>query len=207
MSAIKHDAIIFDVGKVLIDWQPADYFRQHFDNDGQHRYFMDEVIPLSWHTEQDRGRPIIEAVAERQKLFPDYSGQIAAFYDNWLETIPGEIAGMDALVSELADGNLQLHGITNFSAELWPMTVEAYPLLQRLETVIVSGEVKLVKPDPAIYQLLLERVGLTAPQCLFIDDSIANTNAAAGMGFDTVTFENADQLRGELLKRGILASD
>ncbi|MCB1475493.1 MAG: HAD family phosphatase [Rhodobiaceae bacterium] len=202
MSAIR--SIVFDVGHVLIDWQPVAFFRTLIADPERHAFFAREVVPLSWHGEQDRGRPIAQAVAERQAEYPEFAEQIAAYYDRWLETIPGAIDGMPELIQDLRASGYPIHAITNFSAELWPMTVEAYPFLGAFDTAVVSGEVGLIKPDPAIYRVLLDRTGDRPEQCVFIDDRQANIDAAAALGFDAIRFVGQPALRHELEERGLL---
>ncbi|MGE0232224.1 MAG: HAD family hydrolase [Flavobacteriaceae bacterium] len=202
MSQIR--SIVFDVGHVLIDWQPVAFFRTLIADPERHAFFAREVVPLSWHSEQDRGRPIAQAVAERQAEFPDFAAEIAAYYDRWLETIPGAIDGMPELIQDLRASGYPIHAITNFSAELWPMTVEAYPFLGAFDTAVVSGEVRLIKPDPAIYRVLLERTAHRAGECVFIDDRQANIDAAAALGFDAIRFTGEPELRRELAGRGLL---
>jgi len=197
-------AVVFDVGHVLIDWKPVAFFARLIEDPERHRYFAREVVPLSWHGELDRGRPVAEAVAERQAAFPEFAAEIAAYYDRWLETIPGAIAGMPELIQDLRRAGYPIHAITNFAAELWPITVEAYPFLGEFDTAIVSGEVRLVKPDPAIYRLLLERTGQRAEDCLFVDDRTANVEAALNLGFDAIRFEGEPALRRALARRGML---
>ncbi|MGE0846019.1 MAG: HAD family hydrolase [Flavobacteriaceae bacterium] len=196
--------VVFDVGRVLIDWQPAAFFAARIPDAARHRFFMEEVVPMEWHQEQDRGRSLAEGVRLRQQAYPAHAADIAAFYDNWLDTIPGSMPGMDHLLADLNAHDVPCHAITNFSAELWPLTVAAHPILSWLDEVVVSGEEGLLKPDPEIFALLLERISRPAADCVFVDDLAANVDAAAALGFDAILFSGADDLRRDLARRGLL---
>jgi 2-haloacid dehalogenase len=196
--------VVFDVGNVLLDWNPRHLYRALFDDADAMERFLAEVCTTQWNIELDRGRPFAEAVAERVALFPDCAELIRVYDSRWSEMIAGEIAGSVALLERLALRGVPLYALTNFSAEKYAQTCERYAFFRRFAGVVVSGEVRLLKPDPAIYRLLLETYDLDPARCLFIDDSLANVEAARGLGFAAVRFENPDQVERILMEHGLL---
>lgn len=198
-------AIVFDLGNVLIGWNPRKLFEEIFDHDQEQiDYFFDNVCTTEWNEQQDAGRPIAEAIKERVTLFPEYEPYIRAYYDRWIETILGPIDGTVDIFNELKDGGFYLCALSNWSAETIPLVIDKYPFFSQFEEMVISGRVKTKKPDPKIYEILLERIGRPAEQCLFIDDSQKNITAADQLGFDTIHFESPTQLRIELNKRGLI---
>lgn len=198
-------AIVFDLGNVLIGWDPRQLFEPMFEhNQAQVDYFLNNVCTMAWNEKQDAGRPIAEAIQERIPLFPDYEPYIRAYYDRWIEMITGPLTGSVEILDELKGAGYYLCALSNWSAETIPLVQDKYPFFNKFEQMVISGRVKVKKPDPKIYQILLERIGRPAEQCLFIDDSPKNTAAAAQLGFDTIDFESPIQLRQALSARGLL---
>ena len=202
----KNPVFIFDMGGVLIDWNPRHLFRKMFKGDEERmEYFLREVCPQEWNVKQDLGRPIKEGVAERVAMFPDYEAYIRAYYGRYEETISGEISGTVEIVSELHALGYSLAGLSNWSAETFALMRERFTFLSWFEDIILSGDVGLIKPDPAIYRLTMERVGCRPQECLFIDDNETNVNAALALGMGTILFESPQQLAEELRIRKLLA--
>ncbi|MEO1198759.1 MAG: HAD family phosphatase [Pseudomonadota bacterium] len=198
----RYDAVVFDVGNVLVNWRPERLYERLIPDADRRAWFLAEVVTMDWHKEQDRGRSCAEAIEVLTERFPEERSLIAAFYDNWLETIPGAIDGSVAILETLKGQGWPCHAITNFSAELWPETVAAYPFLGIFDIEVVSGVVRLIKPDPAIFRLLCERADLDPDRAIFIDDVEANCIAAAEVGFDAIRFTGAEDLRADLVRRG-----
>ena len=173
-------AIIFDVGNVLLDWQPERIYRAAFPDDAERADFVARVVPLDWHHEQDLGRPIAEGTAARIALFPEHEAHIRAFYERWLETIEGVISGSVAILQDVRAQGYPVHTITNFSAELWRRTVDAYPFLADFEVAVVSGEEGVTKPDAEIFHRFLSRAKVAAEDCIFIDDCARAAGAERG---------------------------
>jgi len=196
--------IIFDFGGVLIDWSPHYLYRQFFNDDNAVDRFLDEIGFFEWNTEQDRGRPFAEAVAEHCRRFPQYAEQIKAYDIYWEEFIGGPIQPTVDILYDLKLRGHTLYGLTNWSAEKFKLIRSLYEFFDLLDDIVISGEVKLVKPDPRIYTLLLEKIGVKPEACLFIDDSQKNIQAAEKLGFGTVLFESPEQLRIELQRLGLL---
>jgi 2-haloacid dehalogenase len=197
--------IIFDLGNVLIGWQPRALFRKVFATEAEVDYFLNNVATLEWNEKQDAGRTIAEGTAELIRQHPDFEREIRIYYDRWTETITGPIQGTVDILKELhATGKYRLLALTNWSHECFPWARENFDFLQLFEQIMVSGEVKLQKPDPAIYRLLHDTYDLKGYRdCVFIDDNLRNVEAARAEGLDSIHFQDPDQLRKELKSRGI----
>ncbi len=197
--------IIFDLGNVLIGWQPRELYRKVFATEAEVDYFLNNIATLEWNEKQDAGRTIAEGTEELVARHPEFEREIRIYYDRWTETITGPIEGTVDILKELhASGQYRLLGLTNWSHELFPWARKTFPFLGLFEEIMVSGEVKLQKPDPAIYRLLHDTYDLNGyHECVFIDDSLRNVKAARAEGLDTIHFQNPDQLRRELIQRGL----
>lgn len=202
----RPEAVVFDVGNVLLDWDPAYLYAKLIPSAEEREWFLTHVVTLGWHVEQDRGRSCADGVADLSRRFPGSSKLIAAFYDRWLETIGGPIEGSVALMEDLRGAGVPVHAITNFSAELWPKTVEAYPFLGEFDVAVVSGEVGFIKPDPRIFDALVERTGTAAGAMVFIDDRTDNVDAARQLGFQAVRFTTPEALAADLAALGLPVS-
>lgn len=198
------EVIVFDFGGVLLDWNPRHLYRKLFADEAEMERFLAEVCTPAWNLEQDAGRSFADAVAELTAQFPDQAELIQAYDTRWSEMIRSPIEGTVRILEELAAKGYPLYGLTNWSVEKFAETEPRYEFFQRFEDIVVSGVVKLIKPDPRIYHLLLTRVGRPASACLFIDDSAPNVEAARALGFDAVHFQSPSQLRTELVARQIL---
>jgi len=199
-------AVVFDLGGVLIDWNPRHLYRSLFDDEAEMERFLAEVTTPAWNLEQDRGRPFAEAIAELTREHPEHAGLIAAYWDRWPETLGEPFHETVDVVADLRATGIRLLAMTNWSAETFPWALPRYPFLAWFEAVIVSGEVGLVKPDPAIFQLLIDRHGLEPARTVFIDDTAANVEAAASLGFRAIRFIDAPSLRRELERSGVLVA-
>lgn len=185
--------VVFDVGNVLLDWNPRYLYRKIFADEATMERFLAEVCTAEWNLELDRGLAFADAVAERIARFPEFAYHIRAYDERWREMIDGVIEDSVALLERLAERGVPLYALTNFSAEKFDEAYERFAFFERFDGIVVSGRVKLVKPDPAIYRLLLETHGLDARACLFLDDSAANVEAAREIGFRAVRYENPRQ--------------
>lgn len=196
--------IIFDLGGVLIDWNPHALYAPYFSNPAEIDRFLKEINFAAWNTRQDAGRPFAEGVAVLSAEFPHYADLISAYHEHWEKSVPGPIEGTVKILRQLKKSGHAVYALTNFSSETFPIMRKRYDFLNLFEYILVSGEVGLVKPDPAIYRLLLQKINRPAENCLFIDDSAANTAAAHQLGFDTIQFHSPDALTVELKQRGLL---
>jgi 2-haloacid dehalogenase len=199
-------AVIFDVGNVLFDWNPR-YLYERLIGDGQALdAFLAEVVTKDWHFQHDAGRPFAETSAELSALYPQHADLIAAWGPRFNETLEQPVPGMPEIVRELDAAGVPLYAITNFSGEFWRAWVSTQAeLFDRFKDIVVSGDERLVKPDPAIYALALKRFGLEGPDAVFVDDRLDNVEAAAAMGIHAVQFTDAPAFRAELVRLGLLA--
>jgi 2-haloacid dehalogenase len=197
--------VVFDVGKVLFEWDLRHLFTKLIDDPAELEWFVTNVVTPQWHFQHDAGRPLSEMVPERIAEFPEHAALIEAYAARFNETIPGPVAGSLEIVTELAERRVPLFAITNFGAEFWNMFRPTQPIFDHFRDIIVSGVEKMMKPDPAIYALALERFGLQPGEAIFIDDNRENVQAAQSNGFHGYHFSNADALRRELANRSLLA--
>lgn len=207
MAQARVSAVVFDVGKVLIEWDPQHLYRKLIPEQAARDAFLAEICTTAWNLEQDRGRSWAAAVAERTALFPDHAALIRAYDERWQEMVPGEVPGSVALLEALRAAAVPLYAITNFSTEKFAESQQRFPFLARFRDVVVSGAERLLKPDPAIYRCLLDRNGLDAAACLFIDDSEKNVHGARAVGMQAHHFVDAAGLATALRGLDLLEHD
>jgi len=201
-----YKTIIFDLGAVLIQWDPRNLYRKIFEEEEEMEYFLANICTKDWNEQQDAGRPFQQAIDLLSKEHPKYSDQIAAFYHRWPEMLNGPIQGTVDILKEIHTmQKYQLLVLSNWSAETYPFAIEQFDFLNLFDGKIISGNEGLKKPDPRIYQLLQERFGIDFPSSLFIDDSPVNVDAGNALGIDSVLFTGAEVLRGELVTRGLIS--
>jgi len=199
-------AIVFDVGNVLYGWDPESFLARQLPEDEARLRFIEDVDLWGWHDSLDAGRPFDEAAAELSEKFPDYAAHISAWGERFGETISDPVPGVHAIVEELDSRGIPLFAITNFSADFWaPFRAREDTFFRRFRDIVVSGEVKMLKPDPAIYYLALDRFGLQAHEALFVDDRRINVEGAEAVGMRGHLFTEADGLRRRLEAEGLLA--
>ena len=197
--------IIFDIGNVLIGWDPRNLYRKVFATEEEADWFVSTITHLDWNEEQDRGRPVAEATELLVAEYPEWEREIRMYYDRWTEHFSGAIDGTVSILRELhGSGNYRLLALTNWSAELFPWARANFDFLALFESIMVSGEVKMKKPNPDIYLHLAETYRLgDFNGCLFIDDSERNVVAAQKLGLDSIRFTGATQLRTALREKGV----
>lgn len=199
--------VIFDLGNVLIGWDPRRLYRQLIEDEAQMEWFLREVCSSAWNEQQDAGRPWAEGTALLRAQFPEHAELIDAYHLRWQETLLGPIEGSVALLQELKEHGVRLLALTNWSQETFPIARQLYPFLQWFEGIVVSGEERLVKPDPRIYQRLLERYQVDPATALYIDDSQRNVAAAEALGMHGCWFRDPVGLRERLVELGLLERD
>lgn len=197
--------VIFDVGKVLVEWDIRGLYRPLIADPAELERFVTEVVTPEWHFQHDAGRSFADTSAELIAAHPQHEALIRLFGPRFGETLGAIVPGMRGLVARLAARNVPLYAITNFSAEFWPdfVTREA-GLFASFRDVLVSGAEKLLKPDPAIYRLAIERFGVEPEACLFVDDRAENVAAAEAQGMRGHIFSGADGLEQDLQGLGLL---
>lgn len=198
MTGTPH-AVIFDVGKVLYDWNPRFLYERLIPQGEALDAFLRDVLTTEWHFQHDAGRPFAETSEELVAKFPQHAELIGHWGPRFLDSIGDPVPGMHELVAELDAAGVPLFAITNFSGEFFPglRTRDAH-LFDRFRDIVVSGDERLVKPDPAIYRLALDRFGLAAGEAVFVDDNAANVASAAELGIHAILFEDEPKLRAEL---------
>jgi 2-haloacid dehalogenase len=200
----KITTVVFDVGKVLFEWDLRHLFAKLINDKAELEYFVTHVVTPEWHFQHDAGRPLAEMTAERTALYPKYANEIDAYRTRFNETIPGPVTGSLEIVRELAERAVPLFAITNFGAEFWEMFRPTQPIFDHFGDIVVSGVEKMVKPDPDIYALALRRFGLKPGEAIFIDDNHDNVVSARANGFAAHHFIDAEKLRRELVALDLL---
>ncbi len=190
--------VVFDLGGVLIDWNPRYLYRQLIDDEVEMEAFLSEVCPPSWNEEQDAGRSVAAAIEEATARHPGKVDLIRSYYERFDEMIAGAIEETVQVLDALRQQSVPCYALTNWSAETFPLAIKRFAFLDWFKGIVVSGEEKMKKPDPAIYRLLLDRYGLEANDTVFIDDSPRNVDAANRIGLHTIHFKSPTALREDL---------
>lgn len=194
---------VFDLGRVLLEWDPRHLYRTLFADEAEMEHFLAEVVSKPWIESLDRGRDTAEAIAGLVAAHPHYAAEIRAFQTRWDETLPGAIDGTVAILEALRRAGVRTYALTNFAADTFERTRRRFPFLDGFDGIVVSGREGLIKPDPAIFRLLLDRFGLVAAECLFIDDIPANVAAARDVGLQAVRFTDPATLARDLRAAGL----
>ena len=200
------ETVVFDLGGVLIDWDPRYLYRKLFDDADALEHFLANVVTAEWNERLDAGREFAEATAELSARHPELAPQIRAWQERWIETIAGPIAGTASILHELAERGTHLAALTNWSAETFPLVRHdsTYDFFARFERIYVSGELRLIKPDGAIFAHVEDDLGRRGGALYFIDDNPRNIAAAAERGWQTHRFTDPHSLRADLVRRGLL---
>lgn len=192
----KITTVVFDLGGVLIDWNPKYVFRQIFDKEADMDHFFENICTSDWNEQQDAGRPLQEATEERVAKFPEYESQIRAYYGRWQEMLGGPIEGTVEILKNLIEAKThRVLALTNWSQETFPVALELYDFLQWFEGIVVSGDEKLIKPDPRIYQTLFTRYNVAPSEAVFIDDNIKNIKGCEAVGMKGIHFKSPEALK------------
>ena len=200
----KINAIIFDLGGVLIDWNPRYLYRKIFRTEAEVSWFLENICTADWNDEQDAGRSFEEATRELIMKHPEFEEPIAAWHSRWQETISGPIEGtVDILKNIKASEKFRLYALTNWSAETFPWALENFHFLHWFEGIVVSGVEKCRKPGREFFQILFDRYNVKPAEALFIDDNLHNIRGAKSLGLNTIPFESPEQLHRELRRWNI----
>ena len=203
MTNIKN--IIFDLGGVLIDWNPDYVFKEVFKDDEKLAWFYREICTLDWNENQDAGYPLDKATEELVALFPQYEDWIRQYYGRWEEMLGDANQGTVQLLKQCVDSpELKVLALTNWSAETFPVALKKFDFLQWFEGIVVSGEEMTRKPFPEIYHTTLKRFEIKAEESLFIDDNLRNIEAAAALGIQCIHFISPQQLEKKLKELKLL---
>jgi len=195
----KINTIIFDLGGVLIDWNPRYLYRKIFKTEEEVTWFLENICTSEWNDEQDAGRSFEEATSELMKKHPAYREAIAAWYDRWQETISGPIDGTVNILKDIkTSGKFRLYALTNWSAETFPWALENFEFLHWFEGIVVSGVEKCRKPLPEFFHILFNRYNIRPSEALFIDDNLLNIEGAKALGLNTIAFRSPEQLAEDI---------
>ena len=203
----KINTIIFDLGGVLIDWNPMYVFNDLIADKERQKYFFENVCTMHWNEQQDAGTPIAQATAERIAMFPDWQNEIRAYYGRWVEMLGDANHGTVEILKKLVDSpDYRVYALTNWSAETFPIakSIERFQFLHWFEGILVSGEEHLLKPQPEIYEAILSRYDIDRTKAIFIDDNYKNVVGSEAVGLKAIHFTTAELLAEELKKLGIL---
>jgi 2-haloacid dehalogenase len=196
--------IVFDLGMVLIQWDPRHLFRKVFSDPSRMEWFLTNVCHNDWNLEQDKGRSFDDAVIEATSHHPDFANEIAMYRDRWMEMVPGAIEGSVAVLEELHTKGTPLYAITNWNGDTFRATRKRFPFLELFRDIVVSGDEKLLKPEQAIFHLLAKRNAIDLKESLFIDDSLKNVKGAEAVGMKGHHFTTPESLRVDLIRHGVL---
>lgn len=191
--------VVFDFGGVLMDWDPRYLYRTYFKDEEQMEYFLSHICTDAWNAEQDRGRTFDEGISLLLRQYPQYAEPIRMYKDRWESMLKGEFPRSVELLRRLKEQGYGIYGLTNWSAETIPIAFAKYDFFKLFDGIVVSGEEKLIKPDLKIYRILLDRYKLTAENTLFIDNSPANIEAARQLGFQTILFDNIENVTSKVV--------
>jgi len=201
----RPDTIIFDLGGVLIDWNPRYLYRKIFSTEEEITWFMENVCTSDWNDQQDAGRPFDEATEELVARFPAHEAAIRAWYGRWQESVGGAIPGTREVLADIrSKKEYKLYALTNWSAETFPWALDNFDFLHWFEGIVVSGQEKTRKPFSDIYEILFRRYEIKRENALFIDDNIKNVRGAEAVGLKTIQFHSPEQLRLELKALGVI---
>ncbi|HEY8927819.1 MAG TPA: HAD family phosphatase [Mucilaginibacter sp.] len=199
------NTIIFDLGAVLIDWNPHYMYRTIFADEAEMKNFLATITTSDWNEEQDAGRPLAEGTEILVARFPGHEANIRAFYDRWEEMLGEAFDDTVEIFKELKEsGKYKIYALTNWSAETFPIALKRFGFLHWFDGIVVSGAEKMRKPAPEFYQLLLDRHNVKAEEALFIDDNYRNIVAAEKLGIQSIHFTNADALKDTLIEMKLL---
>ncbi|HEX7816311.1 HAD family phosphatase [Dyella sp.] len=205
--SVNIDTVVFDLGGVLIDWNPRYLYRQLFDDEQAMEHFLAHICNGEWNEQQDAGRPWHEAVATLSARHPEHAERIAAYWHRWEETLGDAIEETVRLLAALKRRGVRLYALTNWSGETFPVARRRFAFLAWFEGIVVSGDERLIKPDPQIFQRLLSRYAIDPARALYIDDAQRNVQAAAALGMQACWFRDATALRDRLLALNLLTAE
>jgi len=201
----RRRVVVFDLGGVLIDWNPRHLYRKLFAGDeNAMEVFLSEVCTVEWNERQDAGRTFAEAIDELLPRHADKIDLIEAFGRRFDEMITGVVAGTVDILADLKRAGVPRYALTNWSAETFPPQRDRFPFLSWFDGIVISGEEGVIKPDPRIFRILLDRYRIAPEEAVFIDDNPANAAAAAALGIYGIHFRSPDLLRRQLETLGLL---
>jgi 2-haloacid dehalogenase len=198
------NTVVFDLGGVLVDWNPEYLYKEIFPNEKERSWFLSNICTLDWNEEQDAGRTLKEGTEYLIRKFPEHEQYIRMYYDRWKEMLGGPIHDTVEIFRHLKEkSKVRLYALTNWSAETFPIALELYEFLHWFDGRLVSGAEKIRKPSPEIYQLLIKRFDIDPAKAIYVDDNIRNVIPARKLGFHGIHFQNPGQFKTELQLMGV----
>jgi 2-haloacid dehalogenase len=201
------NAVVFDLGGVVVDWNPRHLYRKLFDDEAAMEDFLATVCTMAWNDQLDKGLPFVDGVAQLITEFPEHRELIQAYHSRWVEMVPGALDDTVAVMAELRELGMPLYALSNWSVETFVLVRDRFPFLDWFDGILLSGEIGVTKPDRRIFDELCARFDLDPIKTLFIDDNPPNVDGAQAAGLQAVRFESAATLRGDLIRLGVLQSD
>lgn len=199
------NTIIFDLGNVLINWEPKLLYNKIFNSEEQTNHFLENICTLDWNEEQDAGRTIKEGTAALVKQYPEHRENITAYYDRWEEMLNGPVEGTAEIFKKLKEsGRYKIYALTNWSAELFPIAQREFEFLTWFDGIVMSGDEGIRKPEAAFFQILFDRYQVKPEDAVFIDDNLRNIEAAKKLGLKSIRFTSATELEKELKELQII---
>jgi 2-haloacid dehalogenase len=198
------DAVVFDLGGVLLEWDPRNLYRKLFDDEAEMERFLSEICTLEWHAAHDRGVPMLESCVELAAAHPDQAELILAWARRSEEMVAGPIQGTVEILRELRQAGVRCYALTNMEAETYPLRLARYPFMTWFDGTVVSSAEGVAKPDEEIFRRLLDRFGLDPRRTVMIDDSARNLESAAELGMTPIEFRSPEQLRERLEELALL---
>jgi 2-haloacid dehalogenase len=205
VDALPVEAVVFDLGGVLLDWDPAHLYREVLADEAAVEHFLGRVCTLEWHHQHDEGRPMAETIPEHAARHPEHAEAIALWEKRYLDMFAGPIDGTVDVLGELRRAGVPVYALTNMPAEVMPLLLDEYPFLAWFDGMVVSGDERLAKPAREIFDVLCSRFELDPPTTVFVDDRAVNVDAAVALGFRAIPFVSPAQVREELALMGVVA--
>ena len=187
--------IIFDFGCVLINWSQHNLYDTYFGSKEKTNWFIDNICTWEWNNQTDVGKTFASSIEEKIAEFPEWEKEIRMYWERWEDMIGGAVEGMQDWICELKKAGYKVYGLSNWSAETFPLVKEKFPVFKMMDGIVISGEELIAKPDYRIYQILLNRYNLQANECVFVDDRQSNIDAAKELGIHGITFANCEQAK------------
>jgi 2-haloacid dehalogenase len=198
------EAVVFDIGGVLLDWSPRHLYRKVFEDEQTMEFFLGQICTTEWHDAHDRGQSTADSCARLADIHPGYAEEIWAWATRGEEMVAGQFDDTVAILTDLVQAGVPCYALSNMEAETFPLRFDRYPFFRLFDGVVISGLEGMAKPDSEIFELLLDRFGLNATTTLFIDDNVGNLDPAAALGMATVRFESSEGLKDSLGAVGLL---
>ncbi len=192
------NTVILDFGSVLVDWNPHYLYDPYFGDKAKTDWFIAHICTPEWNAQMDAGKPFAEGIAEKVAEHPEWEKEIRMYWEEWNKMMGGQIDGMQELLEELRRSGYRLYGLSNWSAETFRLVRRNYPIFDLLDGIVLSGEERVIKPDPEIYRILLDRYHIAPNEAVFLDDNPANIEGAEALGIHGIFFHSATQARQEI---------